>query len=269
MTVFEHYAQVYDLIYAVKDYKAEAFFISHRLRFYREDAQSLLEVGCGSGRHSRYFEEQNWQVLGIDQSADMLKAALKNTNGNLSFIHADMRTLNLRQNPIGSNVFNESATSLHPQAKFDAIAAPFHVFSYQVSNVAILEFLKSATLHMRPNGLLYIDFWLAEAVLAQKPEKRVLEVENKDLKVRRHATPIHEPAHNRVRVCYDFEIFDKNSQSVRRFSEEHPMRYFSVPEIELILKLNGFALLEVAEFMSQKTPSENTWNVYAVARLQS
>jgi SAM-dependent methyltransferase len=58
--------------------------------------KSLLDVCCGTGRLSRHFLEQGWQVTGLDLSPDMLEVA-RDSNADFirarSFdtIHADAR----------------------------------------------------------------------------------------------------------------------------------------------------------------------------------
>ncbi len=40
-------------------------------------ARTLLEVGCGTGRFTRWFGEQGLQVMGLDQSSPMLAEAVR------------------------------------------------------------------------------------------------------------------------------------------------------------------------------------------------
>ena len=45
------------------------------------------------------------------------------------------------------------------------------------------------------------------------------------------------------------------------FKEKHPMRHFSIPEIEFFASMSGFKLLQCEEWVTRKTPSDNTWGV--------
>ena len=56
--------------------------------------RKILDVGCGTGKHSVYFAERGYDVYGIDRSVGMLGEALKNSAGlRISFAMGDMRSL--------------------------------------------------------------------------------------------------------------------------------------------------------------------------------
>lgn len=245
---FEQYnGDIYDLIYAQKDYKKEALFIGEQLYGYNSSARSLLEIGCGSGRHSYHFAEMGFEVMGVDQSQAMLEKAPQNAPNVREFLCTSAQKLALGRT-------------------FDVVAAPFHVFSYQNTASDISLFLKSLRTHTQPQAVLYLDFWLADAVLSQKPEKRSLVAENNQLKVVRLATPKHLPLKNIVEVHYNFEIWDKVNQNSFSFSELHSMRYFSLAEVEFMLNTYGFVVRHCGEFLSNMSVSEHTWNVFVVAQ---
>ena len=41
----------------------------------REPPYSILDLGCGTGKHLHYFESQVPTLYGVDQSADMIRLA--------------------------------------------------------------------------------------------------------------------------------------------------------------------------------------------------
>jgi hypothetical protein len=44
-------------------------------------------------------------------------------------------------------------------------------------------------------------------------------------------------------------------------TETHPMRHFSLPEIDLLASMCGFECISAEEFLSGKTAGEDTWGV--------
>ena len=50
---FAKYALCYDLLYRDKDYAAEAGYVGRMIRSATPAARSVLEFGCGTGRHAR------------------------------------------------------------------------------------------------------------------------------------------------------------------------------------------------------------------------
>src|SRR5205807_7378308 len=116
---FQRYSAYYDLLYRDKNYVAEADYIAQILRTSRSNVQTLLEFGSGTGRHGRLLAQRGFQVLGIERSETMIKAALDRASepsdcapGNFECKEGEIRTIRLSRT-------------------FDAVTALFHVVSYQ------------------------------------------------------------------------------------------------------------------------------------------
>jgi malonyl-CoA O-methyltransferase len=59
----------------------------------RLSGQRVLEIGCGTGRHTQKLVRQGNEVVGIDLSAGMLAAARRTLRGHaVRLIHADLMT---------------------------------------------------------------------------------------------------------------------------------------------------------------------------------
>lgn len=56
--------------------RREKAILAHLLSLF-PDARSILEVGCGTGHFTRWFEQQGLQVVGLDLSAGMLRQAVE------------------------------------------------------------------------------------------------------------------------------------------------------------------------------------------------
>ena len=70
------YAEAYDGIYADKDYVGEVNTIERVYKQYcTRPLESVLDMGCGAGGHSFIFSERGYNVVGFDQSHDMINLA--------------------------------------------------------------------------------------------------------------------------------------------------------------------------------------------------
>ena len=56
-----------------------------------KSSSSILDLGCGKGRHSIQLNKHYKNVVGIDLSSKSIKAAKKYESESLSFFKADMR----------------------------------------------------------------------------------------------------------------------------------------------------------------------------------
>src|SRR5262245_51810521 len=81
----------------------------HKLNSYRHDAEaaefidalidrlepekgaSILDLGCGSGRHSKYLAAKGFSVTGVDLSGESINEAKRSERPGLHFIEHDMR----------------------------------------------------------------------------------------------------------------------------------------------------------------------------------
>ncbi|MGJ0323117.1 class I SAM-dependent DNA methyltransferase [Aliarcobacter cryaerophilus] len=244
------YSQYYDLLYSDKDYISEVNYVDELIKSHSKNVKTLLDMGCGTGKHAELFCEKGYKVHGIDLSEDMLKIANQRRKGkedSLSFSHSNIQELNLSD-------------------KFDVVVSLFHVMSYQNSNEQLIKAFEVAKNHLNNDGIFIFDFWYGPAVLKDLPTTRVKRLENENIKVTRIAEPIIHPQQNIVDVNYNVFIEDKISKEVVEKKELHKMRYFFDTELELICQNVGFKILNKYEWMNNKNPNFNSWNVVWVVK---
>ena len=75
------YSQYYDLLYSDKDYIGEVDYIDNLIKLHNKNVKTLLDMGCGTGKHAELFYEKGYKVHGIDLSEDMLKIANQRRKG--------------------------------------------------------------------------------------------------------------------------------------------------------------------------------------------
>ncbi len=244
-SVFNAYSTYYDLLYHDKDYAAEAAYIDGLLKHYGKEVSELLEFGSGTGIHARLLTEKNYKVTGIELSQTMVDKAEKIEG--FTCIQGDIRSTNLGRN-------------------FDAVISLFHVMSYQIKNLDIQNTFANAAAHLTSGGLFVFDFWYSPAVYAQKPEVRIKRLENKKIKITRTAEPAIYPNENRVDVHYTIHAQEALTNEYHMFEEVHPMRHFSLPEIDFQADVAGFDKVGEEAFLTGEKPGEDTWSVCVVMR---
>ncbi|PSP61639.1 hypothetical protein BRC77_12615 [Halobacteriales archaeon QH_8_64_26] len=73
--------EVYDALYASKDYESEVDFAIDRFDAHGNDGERALLVGCGTGRHSVFLRERGFEVTGVDPNPAMLDRARERSDG--------------------------------------------------------------------------------------------------------------------------------------------------------------------------------------------
>jgi SAM-dependent methyltransferase len=247
MSNFNKYSQYYDLFYKDKDYRSESRYVFNSLQSRSSRLESILELGCGSGNHAAYLTKNNIQIVGLERSETMVKEALAKKIKNFTPIIGDITNFELNQ-------------------KFDAVVSLFHVISYLTDNESLISCFQSVHKHLNDNGLFLFDIWFTPAVYFQKPETRIKRLENESISVIRIAESTSVFVNNVVNVNFDVHITDKFTQKTETIQESHPMRHFSIPELELLAKLTGFEIIISEEFITGNIPSENTWGLCLILR---
>jgi len=249
---FGTYARYYDLLYRDKDYAAEAEYVARTVRAALPGACTVLELGCGTGRHGCLLASKGFHVHGIERSREMVEMAQSvadraSDSGSFSCNVGDAREVRLERT-------------------FDAVIALFHVVSYQTTNSDLHATFAVASHHLASGGVFLFDVWHGPAVLAQQPERRVKTVVDNDLEIVRTARPRLKAEHNIVEVVYDVECRNRHSMESLRFAEDHRIRYLFPEEIECLAAENGLQLITSEELVTGKPPSLETWGVAYLLR---
>jgi SAM-dependent methyltransferase len=241
------YAAAYDVLYQDKDYVAECDLLERLFERYGDGpVRRVLDLGCGTGGHASILAQRGYQLVGVDRAPDMLERARQRTT-----------SARFELGDIGSVDLGET---------FDAVVMMFAVLGYQVTNAEARAALRTARRHLRRGGFLFCDFWYGPAVLAERPSERarvtdtssgqIIRVSNGELDTRRDA------------VVVRYHLWRVEAGRVTAEArEQHPMRYFFAPELELLLAEADLEVARLGAFPEfDDEPSERTWNVGLVAR---
>ena len=237
-----NYSRYYDLLYKDKNYKAEANYVIQLIRSLNEQAKDILELGCGTGNHAQLLCEEGFKVTGLERSADMVSLAENKSIEGFEPLVADVTNFDIFQ-------------------KFDAAISLFHVISYLNTNEALISCFNAVNKHLNAKGLFIFDVWYSPTVYGEKPETRIKRMEDDAIKITRIAEPEINDNENVVDVNYEIHIQAKSTGFTEVYREKHPMRHFSIPEIELLANATNFRLIKAEEFLTAKQPGNDTWGV--------
>jgi SAM-dependent methyltransferase len=237
------YSKYYNLLYKEKNYVNEFNYINNIIKanivsFCKNI--SILDIGCGTGRHLRLFKDAGYTVFGIDLSESMLFEARK--------------TLNQEE-----NLICDSASNFNFHIKFDVVISLFHVMSYQIETEELESVFKNIKKHLADNGLFIFDFWYGPAVLSDPPTVRIKRFEDEEIKITRIAEPVMHYNENIVDVNYEMILEDKRMHFFKKIIETHKMRYLFLPEIKKIADDNNLTVLNAYQWLDFLPLSEKSW----------
>lgn len=243
--LFNAYGRYYDLLYRDKDYAGEAVYINSILTRNGFAKGDLLEFGSGTGKHGRLLAGQGYVVHGIERSEEMVAIA---------------------EPAIGFTCQVGDISLIKMGRRYDAVLSLFHVISYQTSNEQLRAVFANAALHLNPGGVFVFDFWYSPAVYAQRPSVRVKRMQDDLIEITRIAEPDIYPNENRVDVNYSIFAQNLKTGQIQTLKETHPMRHFSLPEIDILAGIYGFERVRAEEFLTGNEPDEATWGVCVILK---
>ena len=258
MSVFGNYARYYDLIYRDKNYVGEARYVHALIQRYFPDTRSILELGCGTGRHAELLCDLGYDVCGVDSSHEMLELATNrikkrsldpDKRRELSFLHGDIRDFHLGK-------------------RFDVVIALFHVMSYITCNDDLRGVFRLIKEHLKPKGGLIFDCWYGPAVLTDMPTIRILRLEDENIKIMRIAEPVMRPNKNIAEINYHIYVHSKKGGETETIKETHEMRYLFRPELEMMLSESGMDTVACEQWETGKESGLDTWNVCFIGKAQ-
>jgi SAM-dependent methyltransferase len=250
------YANIYDALYATKDYEREVNLIE---RILSEDgssgSQRILDLGCGTGNHAIPLSRRGHTVVGVDRSSAMLTRAREKAATTLpadaeypKFIESDVSHIDLSE-------------------RFDAALMMFTVMGYLHEHTDLVMALKAVRRHLVPGGLFIFDVWNGLAVMADKPRPRSVTVADGTTQIVRKTRVELDELRHLCRVHFDLQRTDIQGEGSTEWTEEHVMRFYFPRELESALGDTGLDLLRLRSFPDYEAPpDERAWNIIGVAR---
>ena len=218
--MFSESADLYDLIYSeFKDFQEEARQVAALIKDRCPDARSILDVGCGTGRHAATLNQEfAFQVDGLDIEPGFLQiAAARCPEG--TFTLGDMADFDL-------------------QKRYDVVLCLFSSIGY----VKTLERLRSAARafrrHLLPGGVGLVEPWFAPDEF-QAGRVYLQTVDREDIKIARMSQSQVEGHISRL----EFHYLVGGSDGVRHLEEVHELGLFTVEDLQaddpIVLAVSG------------------------------
>ncbi|MFP4171600.1 MAG: class I SAM-dependent methyltransferase [Candidatus Hydrogenedentota bacterium] len=219
-TAREWYAHSFDalypIIYAHRSVEAaarEASFAARELGLGRED--SVLDLGCGAGRHMVHLQGRVASLTGLDYSQALLNEARRHVTLPASLARADMRAL----------PFAEHA--------FDAVVNFFTSFGYFEDDSENQGVVRGIAAVLRPGGRFFVDYFNAEYAVRTLDRRSTRTVGGYELRERRWVDE-HAQRLNKVTEVYAAESHeDTYYESLRLYSPRAFTELFGQAGLEI------------------------------------
>lgn len=139
----------YPLYYAIGyqwNTQAECDFLEACLSRYRQEraSETVLDIGCGAGRHLLELAQRGYQATGFDLRPEMV-----------AFVQEEARRAGL-----SANVFVGDLRRMRLEETFDLAVCLMDTFRFLLTTEEIIAHLKDVGAHLGVGGLYVTDFWI-------------------------------------------------------------------------------------------------------------
>ncbi|MHA2427648.1 MAG: class I SAM-dependent methyltransferase [Candidatus Hermodarchaeia archaeon] len=254
---YEFVAEFYDEVYEKIRNKDIDFFVQYS----RLAAGRTLELGCGTGRVLLPTAISGWDITGLDLSPYMLAKCQAKLNEQPKNVQTRVRLI------------QGNMTSFVTREQYSLVTVPFRAFQHLISVEQQQSCLGCIRRHLTSSGLLILDLFNPfpprlvddpkyRAEGEDFPETRLRD--GKTLRRTSRTTAFHRNLqYNEIEIIYYVSHPDGRTE---RLVQAFPMRYFFRYEIEHLLNLCGFIVVDLFGDFDKSAFSDSSPEMIFVAK---
>ena len=247
MEAYTSFAEVYDTFMDNVPYEEWADYLEDRLKEYGVKDGLVLELGCGTGSMTELLAEKGYDMIGVDNSEDMLEIAMEKR------IESGHDILYLLQNMQEFELYGTVR----------AIVSVCDCVNYLTENNELQEVFRLVNNYLDPKGMFIFDLntrykyeQMGETTIAENREEASFIWDN-------YYDPEEEINE------YELAIFipeGEDSDLYRKFEEVHYQRAYDLAAICRLLEEAGMEFVTAYDAFTKDAPRPESERIYVVAR---
>jgi ubiquinone/menaquinone biosynthesis C-methylase UbiE len=254
---FKHIAPYYDILMDHVDYAAWVIYLGAIFERFEIEPRKILDLACGTGVPTLLLARQGYEVIGLDNSMEMLKEAQKKTKGQTtnsafripSWILGDMRSFEISE-------------------KVDVVISFFDSLNYLLEEEELRNTFNSVFRALVEGGYFIFDMNTIFGLSQYWSKGTDVRDENGLLSVWRNSF------NRRQKIAQlDLTLFVHKESSktgvspvYERIDEFHEERGYSPREIELNLIAAGFQDINIFKHLKFQVSTRTTNRIMVVAK---
>ena len=245
MEAYTGFAQVYDTFMDNVPYEEWTDYYKEILREHGIMDGIVLDLGCGTGSMTELLAEQGYDMIGVDNSEEMLDLAMEKraaSGQDILYLLQDMRKFEL-------------------YGTVRAVISACDSVNYLTEPGDLVKVFSLVNNYLDPGGLFLFDFnteykyreLLGDTTIAENREECSFIWENYyDLQER-----INE---------YDLTIFVREGELYRKFEETHFQRCYSLDEVKAAAEAAGMEFVTAYDAFTKDPVKEDSERIYVILR---
>ncbi len=246
MESYSGFAKVYDLFMDNIPYEEWTDYVKELLADEGVRDGILLDLGCGTGSVTELLAQSGFDMIGIDNSEEMLEIAMEKREASgldILYLLQDMREFELYGTVKGAVSICDS-------------------MNYILEDEDLLEVFKLVHNYLDNDGIFIFDLntmYKYEEVLA----------DNTFAEDREESSFIWENFYDEEEMInqYDLSLFVQEEDGrYRKYEETHLQRAYEQERVEELIKASGLELLHVYDAFTKELPADTSERIYFVCR---
>lgn len=246
MQAYSGFAAVYDTFMDNIPYEEWCGYVKGLLKKYGVEQGILLDLGCGTGSLTELLAEAGYDMIGIDNSEEMLQTAMEKrqvSGHEILYLCQDMREFEL----------------------YGTVAAVISIcdcMNYITEPEDLVEVFRLVNNYLDPGGIFIFDLnteykyreLMGDCTIAEDREECSFIWDNQ-----------YDPE-EKVNI-YDLSLFVKEEGELyRKYHETHYQRAYTLDEVKAAIGEAGMEFVAVFDAFTNLEPGDESERIYVIAR---
>lgn len=248
MDAYTSFAEVYDIFMDNVPYGEWGDYLHELLWEYGIEEGIVLELGCGTGSLTEILAGQGYDMIGVDNSEDMLELAMEKRNQSghdILYLLQDMREFEL-------------------YGTVRAVVSACDSVNYIIEEDELVEVFRLVNNYLDPGGIFVFDFNTEYKYRELLGEQTIAEV-------RDDCSFIWDNYYDEEETINEYELtlFVREGEDeglYRRYQEEHFQKAYTLKRMRSLVEKAGLDYVAAYDAYTRNAPSDASERICVVAR---
>ena len=246
MNAYHAFALVYDRMMEEIPYEEWCNFVTDQLKKFGIEDGLMLELGCGTGTLTEMFDAKGFDMIGVDNSEEMLAEAVEKreqSGRSILYLNQDMREFELYGTVRG-------------------IVSICDSMNYLTEYEDLVQVLRLANNYLDPGGVFIFDLNTVYKYSEILGEQTIAENRDEGSFIWENYFDQEEGINE-----YDLTLFIREEDGrFRKYEETHFQRAYEQKEVEEAIREAGMELVAVYDAFTKEPPKPDSERLYFVVR---
>ena len=274
MDAYTSFAQVYDLFMDNVPYEEWSEYVISLLKEEKIEDGLVLDLGCGTGKMTRLLAAAGYDMIGIDNSEDMLEIARECQYNNLAVEENQVQDVEEAKQSLTDIVSQDEEITrdilylLQDMREFElygtvrAVISSCDSMNYILEEEDLLQVFKLVNNYLDPKGIFVFDMNTRYKYAELLGDTTITENREEGSFIWENYFDEEEDINQ-----YDLTLFIREEGDLyRKYEETHLQRVYDLDMVKSLLKKAGMEFVAAYDAFTREPVREDSERIYIIAR---